>query len=99
MLQKTLVVEIHTRPRDAANDPNLVDGLVDQLARAACDIANSNAEGVHLVVRDSPAVDRIRYNQLAQCLADLLDWERHLGGWDAECWKRAKQLHRKVRKR
>lgn len=43
------------------------------------------------------AAKKPSYDKLAQCLADLLDWEQHLGGWDAECWKRAKQLHRNVR--
>lgn len=46
MKQRTIVVDIHTRKKDAS----LVDGLIDQLARAACDIANSSNEGVHLYV-------------------------------------------------
>lgn len=48
MKQHTLIVEIHTRKKDG----HLVDGLIDQLARVACDIANSNEDGVHLIVRD-----------------------------------------------
>lgn len=29
---------------------------------------------------------------MRQCLADLLDWARQLGGWDAKPWKRAQDL-------
>lgn len=31
-------------------------------------------------------------------LVDLIEWEAHMGGWDAPAWKRAKRLLNKIRK-
>lgn len=36
--------------------------------------------------------------ELATVLRELLEWERHLGGWEAEVWKRAYALDRRLRK-